>query len=44
VEDKGAGSYQKMINDALHEHIGRKGEPLEDILRRVLREELQKTG
>jgi uncharacterized protein (DUF4415 family) len=28
VEDKGAGSYQKMINDALHGRIGKKGEPL----------------
>ncbi len=44
VDDKGGGNYQTMINDALVEHIKREGEPLEDTLRRVLREELRKTG
>jgi len=33
-----------LINDALVEYIKREGEPLEDTLRRVLREELRKTG
>jgi uncharacterized protein (DUF4415 family) len=44
VDSKGGGNYQTMINDALREHIKREGEPLEDTLRRVLREELRKTG
>ena len=44
VDNKGGGSYQTMINDALVEYIKREGEPLEDTLRRVLREELRKTG
>ena len=44
VDHRGGGNYQTMINDALREHIKRKGEPLEDTLRRVLREELRKTG
>jgi uncharacterized protein (DUF4415 family) len=44
VDNAGGGSYQAMINDALLEHIKREGEPLEDTLRRVLREELRKTG
>lgn len=44
VDDRGGGNYQTMINDALVEHIKREGEPLEATLRRVLREELQKTG
>ncbi len=44
VDDKGGGSYQTMINDALREHIDREGEPLAETLRRVLREELKKTG
>jgi uncharacterized protein (DUF4415 family) len=44
VDHKGGGNYQTMINDALREHIKREGEPLEDTLRRVLREELRKTG
>lgn len=38
------GNYQSLINTALREHIGRKQEPLEAILRRVLREELRKAG
>lgn len=34
------GNYQSQINAALREHIQRTDEPLEAILRRVLREEL----
>ncbi len=34
------GNYQTLMNQALKEHIARKREPLEDTLRRVLREEL----
>ena len=33
-----------MINTALREHIARADEPLEEILRRVLREELQQVS
>jgi uncharacterized protein (DUF4415 family) len=44
VDNKGGGNYQTMINDALVDYIKREGEPLEDTLRRVLREELRKTG
>ena len=44
VDDQGGGNYQSMINDALREHITRQNEPLEATLRRVLREELKKTG
>lgn len=40
----GGGNYQSLINDALREHIRDAGEPLEDTLRRVLREELQHVG
>jgi hypothetical protein len=39
VNAAGGGSYQTLINDALQEHIARRKEPLEDTLRRVLREE-----
>ena len=42
VDAAGGGNYQTLINDALREHIGRKKEPLEETLRRVLREELGK--
>ena len=44
VNAAGGGNYQSLINTALREHITRKQEPLEAILRRVLREELRKAG
>jgi uncharacterized protein (DUF4415 family) len=37
---EGRKSYQSMINQALREYMMRQREPLELILRRVLREEL----
>ena len=37
---EGGGSYQTGINAALRQFVGAKREPLEDTLRRVLREEL----
>lgn len=40
VEAKGGGSYQSMINSALLDHIRQGGEGLEELLRRVIREEL----
>ncbi|SRR5258706_14432413 len=39
VHAAGGGSYQTLINDALQEHIAHEREPLEETLRRVLREE-----
>lgn len=36
----GGGSYQALINDALKAHIKQQGEPLEDTLRRIIREEM----
>ena len=41
VEESGGGNYQTLINNALHEYIHRQEEPIEVILRRVVREELQ---
>lgn len=41
VDKAGGGSYQRLINRALQEHIRRQEEPLEDILRRVIRQELR---
>jgi len=41
VDRQGGGSYQRLINEALKEHILRRREPLEETLRRVLREELE---
>ncbi len=40
VESAGGGSYQTLINNALREHIKSQQEPIEVILRRVVREEL----
>ena len=44
VEAAGGGNYQSLINAALREYVRAKSEPLEDTLRRVLREELRHTG
>jgi uncharacterized protein (DUF4415 family) len=42
VEAAGGGNYQSLINDALRQHIARAREPLEETLRRVIREELKR--
>ncbi len=41
VEEQGGGNYQTMLNDALRKHMEQQEKPLEDILRKVVREELQ---
>ena len=40
VEEQGGGSYQTMLNDALRKYIERQDQPLEEVLRRVVKEEL----
>ncbi len=40
VHASGGGNYQTLINSALREYVESRREPLEDTLRRVLREEL----
>jgi uncharacterized protein (DUF4415 family) len=40
VDSIGGGNYQTLINQALREYILHRQEPLEEILRRVVREEL----
>jgi uncharacterized protein (DUF4415 family) len=46
VEKKGGGNYQTLINDVLCDYVKQEGssEPLEKIVRRVVREELRKTA
>ena len=44
VEQSGGGNYQTLMNAALREYIQQCDEPLEEILRRVLREEIQAAG
>ena len=41
VDAAGGGNYQTLINNALREYITEQQEPIEVILRRVVREELQ---
>jgi uncharacterized protein (DUF4415 family) len=41
VEEQGGGNYQSMLNDALRKHIEYQDQPLEEVLRRVVREELR---
>ena len=41
VHDAGGGNYQTLLNDALHNYMQSETEPLEDTLRKVIREELK---
>ena len=41
VHRAGGGNYQTLINDALRRHVSRESEPLEQTLRRIIREELR---
>ena len=40
VHIAGGGNYQTLINEALRQHIQASREPLEETLRKVVREEL----
>jgi uncharacterized protein (DUF4415 family) len=40
VEESGGGNYQTQLNNALREYIQHREEPIEKVLRRVVREEL----
>jgi uncharacterized protein (DUF4415 family) len=40
VEEQGGGNYQTMLNDALRAYMEHQEQPLEELLRRVVREEL----
>jgi uncharacterized protein (DUF4415 family) len=41
AEQAGGGNYQTLINNALRSYIQDQREPLEETLRRVIREELR---
>jgi len=43
-EKQGGGSYQTMLNNALRAYIEQEEQPLEEILRRVVREEIRKAS
>lgn len=42
VDDQGGGNYQTLINQVLREYVFSHQAPLEEVLRRVVREELAK--
>jgi uncharacterized protein (DUF4415 family) len=44
VDDAGGGNYQTLINEALRTFMHRQQESLETTLRRVIRDELRRTG
>ncbi len=44
VQGAGGGNYQTLINDALREYLQEKKEPLEKVVRRVVREELKRAA
>ncbi|MHB1319650.1 MAG: BrnA antitoxin family protein [Anaerolineae bacterium] len=44
VHDAGGGNYQTLINEALREHVQYRDETLEQVLRKVIREELRAVG
>jgi uncharacterized protein (DUF4415 family) len=44
VEKAGGGNYQSLINLALRDFMGRRRDPLEKTLRRIIREELRRAG
>lgn len=44
VDKTGGGDYQDLMNDALRQYVMRGTEPLEEILRRVVREEIRHAG
>lgn len=44
VHAAGGGNYQTLMNHALREYMANLQEPLEVVLRRVLREELKNAG
>lgn len=44
VLEAGGGNYQTLINAALRRQIEQESQPLERVLRRIIREELARAG
>ncbi len=44
VDQAAGGNYQSLINDALRQFVARAQDPLEETLRRVVREELRRAS
>ncbi len=43
VEEQGGGNYQTLLNDALRAYINNHDKSIEEVIRRVVREELHAT-
>ena len=43
-DEAGGGNYHTLINDALRQYIERAREPLEETVRRVVREEIRRAS
>ena len=43
VEEQGGGNYQTLLNDALRSYINNQDRSIEEVIRRVVREELHAT-
>lgn len=41
VVEQGGGNYQSLLNDALRTYMERQEQPFEEVIRRVVREELR---
>ena len=44
VDEAGGGDYETLINAALRSYIQRSEEPIEETLRRVIREEMRRAS
>jgi len=44
AHESGGGNYQTLINQALRDHIEKKDMDLEEVIRKVMREELHKAA
>lgn len=44
VHIAGGGNYQTLINEALRQHVQESRQPLEETLRKVVREELERVS
>ena len=44
VHNAGGGNYQTLMNSALRDYVEQSGEPLEELVRRVVRDEIKQAN
>lgn len=44
VDAQGGGNYQTMLNKAVRAYVERQDKPLEELLRKIVREEIRKAS